>query len=360
MSHLFVDISSHGFGHLAQTGPVLDALAARRPGLRLTIRSGLPESRLRTRIGADFTYLPGASDFGFAMTDATVVDRAASAVAYRDAHRDWSARVAAEADFLRRLSPDAVLANVSPLPLAGAAAAGICAAAMCSLNWADLFDHFFAGEDWAVPIAAELLAAYADAEIFLRLTPAMPMPALANVLDLPPLARRGRSRRGVVARAVAAAEGDRLLLVALGGIATRLPVESWPVLPSVRWLVPAAWDIRRTDCAAFEPLGLDFTDLLCSVDAVLTKPGYGTFVEAAANGIPVLWLRRDDWPEQDALIDWLGVHGRSVELPRAAVETGDFGDWLDRLWRQPAVPLPAADGAAAAAAAIDSLLAAGG
>ena len=47
MKHLFVDISSHGFGHLAQVAPILTALRAQLPALQLTIRCGLPEAKAR-------------------------------------------------------------------------------------------------------------------------------------------------------------------------------------------------------------------------------------------------------------------------------------------------------------------------
>ncbi|KAB2921313.1 MAG: hypothetical protein F9K30_14695, partial [Dechloromonas sp.] len=145
--HLFVDISSHGFGHLAIAAPVLNALAEQVPGLRLTLRSGLPPAKLRQRIRPPFELLAGSSDFGYVMVDATHIDRAASAAAYRQAHAGWTQRVAAEAGFLADLQPDLVLTNVSYLPLAAAAQAGIPAASLCSLNWADLFAHFFANED---------------------------------------------------------------------------------------------------------------------------------------------------------------------------------------------------------------------
>jgi len=50
--HLLVDISAHGLGHLAQTAPVLDALASRLPTMRLTVRSALTRQQLARRIGA--------------------------------------------------------------------------------------------------------------------------------------------------------------------------------------------------------------------------------------------------------------------------------------------------------------------
>ena len=90
--HLFTDISSHGFGHLAQAAPVLNALQTRLPELRLTIRCALPEEKLRSRIHGAFELIPGSSDFGFAMLDAVRIDHATSAQRYRDFHTDWPTR----------------------------------------------------------------------------------------------------------------------------------------------------------------------------------------------------------------------------------------------------------------------------
>lgn len=347
--HLFVDISSHGFGHLAITAPVLAALAGRRPDLRITLRSALPEAKLRQRILSDFAWIPTATDFGYIMRDAFTIDRAASAAAYRRAHADWPGRVAAEAELLADLNPDLVLSNVSYLPLAGASLAGIPAAALCSLNWADLFDHYYGQEVWASPIQAEILAAYSGADAFLRVTPGMPMRRLANVASVGTIAARGQCHD------LGLGSGTRGVLLAMGGIAHRLPVEDWPRLPDVRWLVPADWHCRHPDALPLEQFGLGFTDLLASVDAVITKPGYGTFTEAAANSTPVLYQRRDNWPEQDCLIDWLQGHGRCQEVEGLRLYTGELAMALEALWCQPALPPVAAGGADEAATALLAL-----
>ncbi|WP_194266291.1 hypothetical protein [Dechloromonas sp. H13] len=345
--HLFADISSHGFGHLAITGPVLDALAEIVPDLRLTVRCGLPAAKLRQRIGPPFAHIEAASDFGFMMHDALSVDLAATAAAYRAAHADWPRRVAGEAHLLAELRPDVVLSNVSYLPLAGAAATGIPALAICSLNWAELFAHFFGHADWAAPIHAEMLAAYRAADRFIRITPAMAMADLANTASVGPVASRGRRRDLGLA-------GDKAVLVALGGIDHHLPVDRWPHLPGIRWLVARHWQCRHPDAIAYEDFGLSFTDLLCSVDAIVTKPGYGTFTEAACNGTPVLYQRRADWPEQECLIAWLQAHGRCREIAGADLEVGDLAAPLAALWRQAPPPAPVADGARAAAELIDA------
>jgi hypothetical protein len=343
--HLFVDISSHGFGHLAITAPVLAALAEARPELRLTVRSALPGAKLRERIPHPFAHIDAASDFGYVMHDALSIDLAATAEAYRAAHADWPARVTAEARLLERLRPDLVLANVSYLPLAGAAACGLPSLAICSLNWADLFAHFFGHAPWAAPIHAQMLAAYRSAGTFVRITPAMPMNDLANTTRVGPVATCGR-------RHDLGLGGDRAVLVALGGIAHHLPVDDWPRLPGVRWLVAGHWRCRHPDAMAWESFGLPFNDLLCSADAVITKPGYGTFTEAACNGIPVLYQRRGDWPEQEYLIDWLHGHAACAEIDERRLRSGDLAGELSRLWGSAAPPRPAASGAAEAAALI--------
>lgn len=341
--HLFVDISSHGFGHLAITAPVLNALAGLEPGLRLTVRSGLPAEKLRQRIRAPFAHIAASSDFGYVMRNALDIDIDATAAAYRQAHAGWEGRVEREAAFLADLGPQQVLANVGYLPLAGAARAGIPAAALCSLNWADLFAHYFGRHPWAAPIHAQMLAAYRSARVFLRTTPGMPMADLGNVVPIGPIAALGQRRD------LGLPPGSRAVAVAMGGIAHRLPVERWPRLPGVRWLVSQDWNCRHPDAIAFEPLGLTFTDLLCSVDAVITKPGYGTFTEAACNGTPLLYQRRPDWPEQDCLIAWLEAHGRCRQVGAAALADGNLAADLEALFSRPAGALPAPTGIAEAA-----------
>ena len=356
MAHLFVDISSHGLGHLAQVAPILNELALQVPELRLTIRSDLPPEKMRARIVVPFEHHVGRSDFGFVMLDAVRIDYAATAQAYRSWHADWAWRVDTEAEYLRRMQPDLVLTDVAYLPLAGAAQEGLPALSMCSLNWADLFAHVFGGEAWAGTIHDQIVAAYRSAECFLRLTPAMPMPDLPNTRAIAPVAALGRGCRGELQARLGAAEDERIVLIAFGGFDKNLNASQWPVIPGVCWLVPESWGVARDDMAALEPLQVNFTNLLCSVDAVLTKPGYGTFTEAACNGTPVLYVRRSDWPEQECLIAWLEKHGRCWEVGESELMSGTMQPALEKLWQQVPPPVPRPDGAVEAATFIASRL----
>ena len=353
MKRLYAAISHHGLGHLAQTAPVLQALRQLDDGIDFLIRSALPRQTLEARLDLPFAHLAEPSDCNFVMHDALRIDVPASLAAYRAFHAGWAGRVAAEADTLARLGVDAVFSNVGYLPLAAAQRAGIPCMALCSLNWADIFAHYLAGATGADGLHAEMLSAYAGARAFLRPAPAMPMPGLINALAVPPIAQLGRNRRPELQDRLELAAGDRLVLIGMGGIPYRPPVEQWPHLPGVVWLVPDAWGAARRDLRPFGAARLPFSDLLASADALVTKPGYGSFVEAAAAGVPVLYLPRPDWPETPWLTGWLDDMGCALQLDEALLRAGALGEHLGAL---PSKPPVQADGAHIAARLIESLL----
>src|SRR3989338_5195225 len=209
MTHLVLSISGHGFGHVAQTAPVLNALHQMMPQLRLTVRSAVPHVHLRSRIHAPFAHLPGEGDIGMAMSSALDVRTGESRAAYRAFHADWEARAAEEANLLRDLGADMVLSNVGYLPLAGAQHAGIPNAALCSLNWFDIYRHY-CGDD---AIAAQIHACYANADAFFLITPPIPIVHLPNLVPVAPIANVGKNRRDELKRHLKLSKDEKLVLV---------------------------------------------------------------------------------------------------------------------------------------------------
>lgn len=346
---LYAAISHHGYGHLAQTAPVLNAVAARLPDLELIVRCALPAAVIAQRVALPFRHLDMPSDCNFVMRDSLRVDLPASLAAYRAFHADWPGRVEREAEALARLGVDRVFSNVGYLPLAAARRAGIASVALCSLNWADIFAHYLGAEPGSGPILDAMRTAYAGARAFLRPAPSMPMGDLGNAVAIPPIAQAGRARRAELRARLGVSPDARVAILGLGGIPHRLPVEDWSDLSDVTFLLPDAWQVDRTGLRPFAACAMDFGDMLASVDALVTKPGYGSFVEAARAGVPVLYLPRPDWPESVYLVDWLRRHARAGEMSEAALHAGDLGPLLRALWDAPAPVAPVCDGAEAAA-----------
>jgi len=254
-----------------------------------------------------------------------------SRAAYRAFHAEWASRVTEEARLLRELHADLVFANVGYLPLVGAQQAGIANAALCSLNWSDIY-RYYCGED---TITRQIQSCYANADAFLRATPGMAMNDLANLIPVAPIADIGTNRRDELNRHLKLSKQEKLVLVSMGGIASRLPIENWPRTKGVHYLVQASWQAKHPDAIILESLPMGFSDLLASSDALICKPGYGSFVEAASSGIPVLYVGRPDWPESSALIAWLQQHGVSREVSLNALQQGRFVEILEELCNEP-------------------------
>ena len=85
------------------------------------------------------------------------------------------------------------------------------------------------------------------------------MPDLANGRWAGPVARLGRPRRAEMMARLRAGSGERVALVAFGGVHMRLPMESWDLGDGLRWLVPQSWGFVHPAVHAIESLGLDFS-----------------------------------------------------------------------------------------------------
>jgi hypothetical protein len=355
--HLYVALSGHGFGHLAQVAPVLNEFRRRRPDARLTLQSALPETVLHQRIVGEFAVVVGAADFGMLMVDALEAKVVESLAAYRAFHAEWDARLAWQERVLRSVAPDGVLADVPYLTLAATARLKIPALALCSLNWADILAGYCADAPDLEALRAPMLAAYNSAVAFLQPAPSMPMPELINGRPIGPIAALGRDRRSEIDHRLGLRAGETLVLMGLGGVDMRPPLENWPTFPGIRWLTPPNWEVARPDMIDWAALAdCSMLDLIRSCDVLFTKPGYGAFAEAACNGTRVLYVERDDWPEEPWLSRWLVEHGNGVKIDRRHLATGELAEPLRELLAQPARPAATPSGGAEAAGWLERLL----
>ncbi len=349
MFHLLADITPHGFGHVSQTTAVLNALAGLMPDLRITVRTSVPFNILSSRLQCKFDHVAEAFDFGMKMHNAVAVDVPSSMAAYREFHHNWRARIHREAGIIRELKPDLLLGNVPYLSLAAARQAGVQSVGMCCLNWADIYRHYCEDTIECRSIHQQILEAYLAASSFLKVEPAMPMEKFNHAISIEPIVRMGSSCRQEILQQHALPADIRLVLVAMGGIHYPMDVQDWPVMPGVCWILPKEWHLNRPDMLSFESLHRQFTDVLTACDAVITKPGYGTFTEAAYAGVPVLYVSRVDWPEEPYLLEWLRRNVRCLEIGKEQLQQGALAGSLEQVWAMPELPVPVGDGALQAA-----------
>lgn len=289
------------------------------------------------------------------MRDALTVDLSASLLSYQTFHASMAERIEQLSKELLEQKVDLVLADVPYLTLAAAKKAGIPSVVLCSLNWADVLEHALllatsnSLENTAAPraisqelalagaeIVREIHEIYQQADYFLLPTPSMPMPALTNTLAIGPVCTPGIKRREVLALNTQVTEDVWFVLVGMGGMSFDLELDEWPthVLDKPIHYIAADKIIRTSkhpQVVAETQTGLSYSDLVASVDLILTKPGYGMFVEAAAAGVPVLYVERLDWPEAQALTDWLGVVAHCAEISTEVLHRVDFAGEMRKL-----------------------------
>lgn len=322
MPHLFLAVTAHGYGHLAQCAPVVEVLLRRVPGLSVTLQGDIDPAFARRRLPAGFTQIREAADVGLLMDGPLVTRWPESLEAYRAFEADYERRLERQMDLLRDLAPDLVLADVPWLPLDAARRLGIPAVGLCSLTWYDILQACPLRDQVPAGVLERMASAYGAADLFIRPAPSMPMDWLPNGVDVGPIAAR-RPDRGAEIRARLGLPPDRpLALLQFGGFEGFDPLQDWPEQDQVHWLVQDLGGRRRGDASAFADLGCNLLDLLGSFDLMLIKPGYGSIAEAACNGAPVLYVSRGDWPEEPILTEWVRQQVPALEIPMPDLVAG--------------------------------------
>lgn len=351
--HIVADISANGFGHLAQVAPIVTAFAKVRPGLKLTLRTEVDPIICGQFLDIPFEMGPTPPDPNMRMQGPLDVDADGLFEDYQDLVADWENVITRDAAVLAALKPDLVLTNIAVASVAAARRAGVPVAAICSLNWADVFAAYCGTDGDAGEIYDHLTSAYAAADRFIQLQPHMPMDWVPTAHSVGPVARVGQDRR---ADLQAIRPADHYVLATMGGIPgmhTQVPL---PEVEGVMWVVPPDWESPRRDILSRKELDIAFIDLMRSCDALVTKAGYGGVTESAVNGTRILYTERTNWCETPMLETWMAENCTARRIERDVMQSGDFGAELQELLARPISKQPVRGGVDDAVAVLTQLL----
>ena len=79
----------------------------------------------------------------------------------------------------------------------------------------------------------------------------------------------------------------------------------------------------------FDPSVWPYAHVAASVDAVVSKAGYGTVTECIANSVPLIYLPRTGFAEHKALVLGMNRWGGGIEIPVSAFHAGEWREALD-------------------------------
>jgi len=322
LPHLLLAVSAHGYGHLAQSAPVIEALTRRIPGLKVTLQGDIDPVFAHYRLPMGFTHLRETTDPVLLMDGPLITRWADSLAEYTRFDAEYERHLKHQMHSLRRLAPDLVLSDIPWLPLDAARQLGIPAIGLCSLSWYDILRECPVRAQVPTALLERLRRIYSTADLFIRPAPAMPMDWLTNARDVGPIAHRRPDRSTTLRKRLGVPADRPLALMQFGGFGGFHPLTQWPEQDQVHWVVRDLRGQQRGDASGLSDHGLDLLDLLGSFDLILTKPGYGSYAEAACNGVPVLHVPRPDWPEEPVLNRWIRRQVPTRELSLADLKAG--------------------------------------
>lgn len=352
MTIIWCSISSHGYGHAAQVIPVINELGRLIPNLKAVIRTAVPSHFFTDRLHCPFELSQARQDIGCVQRGPLTIDVETTWTEHIRFHQGWEERVKLEEQAIRSTSPALLLADISHLAIEAGARAQVPTVGLCNLSWDLVLSPYLAPEQpgsrratqraTQMETLALIRRAYGQANLMLRPSPGLTMRAFPKTIEIGPIARPGAADRPGLRKAIGATSDERVVLVGLGGIALEsLPVERLDQLTGYRFIVsgPVPQGCKRISSLAAIPL--PFAVLLASTDILVTKPGYNTIVEAVAQDIPTVYVRRHNFADEPSLVEYLHRHGRGIELSREDFETGLWQTALEAVQAVPPPPTPA-------------------
>ncbi len=237
--------------------------------------------------------MPVETDTGVVQIDSLHLDARATIERARDFMASFDARVAAEVDFLRAQEVTMVIADLPPLGIAAAHAAGLPAIAYGNFTWDWIYANYDGGADLARRIG----------EIYSHTTLALRLPMWGGFETMPRRSRHSvcgatlasRSRRHPTRTRDSAQRAGRAGVVRRLRIAWRHQAErSRPTM----CCGPAMW--MKPRCTT--------PDTATKISSARStwwsrKPGYGIISECIANDTALLYTSRGDFREYPVLVE---------------------------------------------------------
>jgi L-arabinokinase len=354
-------VSGHGYGHATRVCALIRALKQRRPGLRVAVRTEAP-AWLFEEAGPGVSVSAARIDVGMLQLNGLDIDLPRTLRAHEEFLRGWDAAVAREARFIVKSGARLVVGDIPALAFAAAARAGVPSAGVANFSWDWILGRYAVSDRRWRPIIARYRAAYAQGGKLLRLPMHGDFPAFPRISDAPLVVSRSRLTREKARALWGLARKDRRrrVLLTFGGFgAGKLSLAAREDLSDYVFAgfgpKPAG---LRADWVEFPPRApVPHVDIVAGGDAIVGKPGYGTFSEAAAHGIRMLYLPRRGFREVPRLIAWMKRHGTGRLVARADFEAGRWRSALDALFASMPRSAQVSDGAAAVASRLLGMLA---
>jgi hypothetical protein len=330
-------ISAHGYGHGVRSCSIIQAIQRLYPRVSIHVVSGLPASFLNSRISALRIPIRSESfDIGMVQLDSIRVDVHASLAKVEQLYSRSKERIEQEIAFLRENGIGLIVADIPAMPIKAAAHLGIPRLAVGNFGWDWIYSAYLPQNLRWQPMVEIIREEYAQTNLLLRLPFCETMSAFPHIEDIPLVGSPGLCRRKEIACMMGCDPIKKWILLsfttldwddaALAHVEQMVDYEFFTVRP-------LAW--QRSNIHALDREQIDFPSVVASVDAVISKPGFGILSDCILNQKPLIYADRNDFAEYAVLESSIRKYIKHIHIPAADLYRGALRHSLENIWDSP-------------------------
>jgi hypothetical protein len=346
-------ITSHGYGHAVRAAAIGNLLSS---GVEVVFRTMVPRQFFLEEVTRPFAHEPAAFDCGCVQTDGVTVDIQKTIAQYAAIADGNDGRLSQEVLFCRRQGIDCIASDIVPFAFEVAKTAGLPSVAATNFTWHTIYEGYAMRHPAFRPYIDKIKEQYAMADLLCAMYPANAMTYFKKTLDVGPVGRVGTDARERIVEKFGIRPNRHIALIYAGNFGMNAAAwerlaqfDGWEFfglypLPSSphNYHLLSKQDFRYQDCIA-------------SADVMIGKLGYGTCAECFINGLPLIYLPREDFAEFPVLHTALSETGFGHCLTREDFYGLSWGGALDSVAKK-ARPRPVvSDGARTCARAIEAM-----
>ena len=299
MKKILYYVSEHGLGHLTRSVGLIREL---QNETEIMIRNS-NESFLKKSLPSISTF-SGKTDQGPIISENAVsIDWKKTLSSINDWYSNFTYNLEKECTFIKKLKPDVIISDISPIPLSASKKLGIQSIAISNFTWLDIFSKL---ENFNLDYLNE---SYQNASFCIQL----PLSTSMNIF-------KQKKQVGIVCKSLS--ENNMLVRKKLNIdeskflIFINLPKFYNVILKNFKnFQVISTGATTTSENTMFIEPWIEGQNLINASDLVITKCGYGMISECLTAGTPFKLIADDLHPEQNAMLKHLSDYGMKNIIP---------------------------------------------
>lgn len=332
-------VSGHGYGHARRSAEIIRALLQRDHDVTVHVRTSAPSFIFDTIGEPRAVYQESDIDTGVVERDPLNLDIPATLARFRALLDRGPSLVDAEAESLKRVNAELILADVPFLAGDVSAKVGVPCIAVSNFTWDYILEPWVASDAdrW---LLEKIGAAYSKMTGLVRLPFGHENSRFSRIVDVPLVANRSRRSREDILGGLGLGDDPRprVLIGMRGGVSAEAlhgaasnARELLFINPFNRTDANLPDNVLSVNCAG---AGFHFADLTSVSDVVISKLGYGIVADCIAARARLLWPRRHDFREDATTEAQSRRYIAHRELPKNDFYSGNWKPHLDALLAQ--------------------------